>query len=50
MGSGKTTVITPLLALFCASNSSLFVQTVPKPLLQRIELAIFENVYRKSTF
>eukprot|EP00962_Isochrysis_galbana_P053094 scaffold24532_cov67-Isochrysis_galbana.AAC.1 len=53
MGGGKTTVITPLLALFLADGRRLVVQCVPAALLdmsRAVMRAAFASVTRKAVY
>ena len=44
MGAGKTTVVSPLVALLAADGQSLVVQVVPKPLLSFSQSVLFERL------
>ena len=53
MGGGKTSVVTPLLALFLADGSTLVLLCVPGPLLEMSRAATraaFSSVYRRPVY
>lgn len=54
MGSGKTTVVAPLLALMLADGKSLIVQAVPNSLLEFSRSIMYERfsspIIRKAVF
>ena len=53
MGAGKTSVISPLLALMLADGRSLVLQVCPRPLLPqtlRVMRRVFSSILRKRLF